>query len=48
MDRTGVAARSGIMCSTMGEGGGEGDDGGTGERGDAVAFWGSIGGKMGE
>ena len=50
MDGTGVAARSRIMCSTMGEGGGEGDDGrcGTGRRGDAGAIWGSTRGKMGE
>jgi hypothetical protein len=50
MDGTGVAARSGITCSTMGEGGGEGDDGGcgTGGRGDTGAVWGSTGGKMGE
>jgi len=50
MDGTAVAARSGITCSTMGEGGREGDDGGcgTGGRGDAGAIWGSTGGKMGE
>ena len=49
-DGMGVAARSGITCSTMGEGGGEGDDGGcgTGKRGDKGAVWGSTGGERGE
>ena len=50
IDGTGVAARSGITCSTMGEGGGEGDDGGcgTGRREDTSAVWGSTGGERGE
>jgi len=50
MDGTGVAARSGITGSTMGEGGGEGDDGrcGTGGRGDRGAICGSTRDKMKE
>ena len=50
MDGTGVAARSGITCSTMGEGGREGDDGGcgTGGRGDSGTVWGSTDGEWGE
>ena len=49
MDGAAVAARSGVTCSTMGEGGRE-DDGkcGAGGRGDAGAIWGSTSGKMGE
>jgi len=50
MDGTGVAAHSGIMGSTIGEGGGEGDDGrcGIGGRGDTGAICGSMDDKMGE
>jgi len=50
MGGTGVAAHSGITSSTMGEGGGEGNDGrcGTGGKGDTGAICGSTGDKMGE
>lgn len=47
MDRAGVAARSGITGSTIGEGGGIGRCS-TGGRGDTGAIWGSMGDKMGE
>ena len=50
MDGMGVARRSRIACSTVGEGGREGDDGscGTSGRGDTGPVWGSMGGKRGE
>jgi len=50
MGGTGVAARSRITSSTMGEGGGEGNNGrcGTGGKGDMGAICGPMGDKMGK